>query len=154
MSKEEPKKKRKKKATAEGEESKEHKKNWREVNATPEEIKAFLNDHVYLRYNLVKYRLEARLPSEDPFWQNSELAQFVSDAENLLPRLTANKLGRAMKTLGFERKRSHGLWGYNVVAYTAEEIKANKSMLAYDEESESSRNDDQDTGRDRNAEIF
>ena len=153
MSKEEPKKKRKKKA-AEGEESKEHKKNWREVNATPEEIKAFLNDHVYLRYNLVKYRLEARLPSEDPFWQNSELAQFVSDAENLLPRLTANKLGRAMKTLGFERKRSHGLWGYNVVAYTAEEIKANKSMLAYDAESESSQSDDQDTGSDRNAEIF
>ena len=153
MSKEEPKKKRKKKA-AEGEESKEHKKNWREVNATPEEIKAFLNDHVYLRYNLVKYRLEARLPSEDPFWQNSELAQFVSDAENLLPRLTSNKLGRAMKTLGFERKRSHGLWGYNVVAYTAEEIKANKSMLAYDAESESSQSDDQDTGSDRNAEIF
>ena len=110
MNEEKPKKKRKKKAAAEDEGSKEHKKNWREVNATLEEIKAFLNDHVYLRYNLVKYRLEARLPSEDPFWQNSELAQFVSDAENLLPRLTSNKLGRAMKTLGFERKRSHGLW--------------------------------------------
>ena len=44
--------------------------------------------------------------------------------------------------------------GYNVVAYTAEEIKANKSMLAYDAESESSQSDDQDTGSDRNAEIF
>ena len=90
-----------------------------------------------------------------------ERGEFVSNAEimqtiggNLLPRLTANKLGRAMKTLGFERKRSHGLWGYNVVAYTAEEIKANKSMLAYDAESESSQSDDQDTGFDRNAEIF
>ena len=80
MEEEKPKKKRKKKAAAEGEGSKEHKKNWREVNATPEEIKAFLNDHVYLRYNLVKYRLEARLPSEDPFWQNSELAENLAAA--------------------------------------------------------------------------
>ena len=46
----------KKKAT----DNKEHKKNWREVNATPEEIKAFLSDHVYLRYNLVKYRFISR----------------------------------------------------------------------------------------------
>ena len=73
---------------------------------------------------------------------------------NLLPRLTSNKLGRAMKTLGFERKRSHGLWGYNVVAYTAEEIKANKSMLAYDAAPESSQSDDQDKASDRNAELF
>ena len=74
----EEKKKRKKKA--EGDDgSKEHKKNWREVNATPAEIKTFLSDHVYLRYNIVKYRLEVRLPPGDPFCQNSELAQFVSD---------------------------------------------------------------------------
>ena len=39
MEEEKPKKKRKKKA-AEWEGSKEHKKNWREVNATPEEIEA------------------------------------------------------------------------------------------------------------------
>ena len=73
-----PKKKRKKSDEGSGE-PKEHKKNWREVNATPEEIKAFLSDHVYLRYNLVKYRLEARLPADDPFWQDNELAQFVRD---------------------------------------------------------------------------
>ena len=80
MNEEKPKRKRKKKAAAEGDGGeKAHKKNWREVNATPAEIKAFLSDHVYLRYNLVKYRVEARLPSEDPFWQNTELAQFVSD---------------------------------------------------------------------------
>ena len=34
-------------------EDKEHKKNWREEYATMEEIKAFLSDHVYLRYNMV-----------------------------------------------------------------------------------------------------
>ena len=73
-----PKKKRKKSDEGSGE-PKEHKKNWREVNATPEEIKAFLSDHVYLRYNMVKYRLEARLPTGDPFWQGRELEQFVSD---------------------------------------------------------------------------
>ena len=39
-----------------------HKKPWREEYATPGEIKAFLSDHVYLRYNTVKYRVEARLP--------------------------------------------------------------------------------------------
>jgi hypothetical protein len=72
---------------------------------------------------------------------------------NLLPRLTANKLGRAMRTLGFERKRSHGLWGYTVVAYSAEEIKANKSMLAYDAETEGSL-DEQNNDNDRNAVIF
>ena len=99
MSKEEPKKKRKKKAAADGEGSKEHKKNWREVNATPEEIKAFLNDHVYLRYNLVKYRLEARLPSEDPFWQNSELAQFVSDDWQPMSDRLKNTLLNALRSI-------------------------------------------------------
>ena len=78
--KEKPKKKSKKKAGADGEGSgKEHKKPWQEKYATPAEIKQFLSDHVYLRYNTVKYRVEARLPSEDAFCQNSELAQFASD---------------------------------------------------------------------------
>ena len=54
-----------------------HKKNWREVNATLEEIKAFLSDHIYLRYNTVKHQVEYRLPPDDPFSQNSELAHFV-----------------------------------------------------------------------------
>ena len=72
----EEKKKRKKKAAADGDGGKGHKKNWREEYATPGEIKAFLSDHVYLRYNTVKYRVEARLPEEDPFSQNSELTQF------------------------------------------------------------------------------
>ena len=89
-SEEKPKKKRKKKADqttldqttpnpsySGGE--KEHKVPWQEKYATPKEIKAFLSDHIYLRYNTVKHRVEARLPAEDAFCQNSELAQFVSD---------------------------------------------------------------------------
>ena len=60
------------------EEQKEHKKNWREYTATLAEIKAFLSDHAYLRYNTVKHRVEYRLPAGDPFVQNSELA---TDAE-------------------------------------------------------------------------
>ena len=59
-SEEKPKKKRKKKAA---ECEKEHKKNWREVNATPDEIEVFLNDHIYLRRNVVTLRTEWREPS-------------------------------------------------------------------------------------------
>ena len=74
----EERKKRKKKAV-EDSGAKEHKRNWREEYATPTEIKTFLSDHIYLRYNTVKYRVEARLPAQDAFCENSELAQFVSD---------------------------------------------------------------------------
>ena len=35
---------------------KEHKKPWQETYATVEEIKAFLRDHVYLRFHLLLYR--------------------------------------------------------------------------------------------------
>ena len=68
-----------KKTPAEGGEAKQHKKNWQEVYATVEEIKEFLSNHVYLRFNTVKHQVEARLPSEDAFSRNSELAQFVTD---------------------------------------------------------------------------
>ena len=64
MNEEKPKKKRKKKAAAESDNGeKEHKKNWREMNATPEEIVHFLNDRIYLRRNLVTLRTEWREPS-------------------------------------------------------------------------------------------
>ena len=56
-----------------------HKKNWREEYASVEEIKAFLSDHVFLRFNTVKHQVEARLPSQDEFCCNSELEQFVTD---------------------------------------------------------------------------
>ena len=65
MEEERPKKKKtKKKAAAEeGGEPKEHKKNWQETYATPEEIEKFLNDHIYLRRNVVTMRTEWREPS-------------------------------------------------------------------------------------------
>ena len=93
MEEEKTKRKRKKK------ENREYKKNWREVNATPEEIKAFLSDHIYLRYNLVKYRIEARLPSEDPFWQNNELAQFVSEEWQPMSDRLKNTLLNALRSI-------------------------------------------------------
>ena len=72
-----------------------------------------------------------------------EPADFVSSAEilmniggNLTQRLTTNKLGRAMTALGFRRVRSHNRWGYIAVAYSAEEIKGNQSMLAHDAETD------------------
>ena len=48
-------------ATADG-----HKPNWREVYATVEEIEAFLSNHMYLRRNLVKGRVEYKLPTPLP----------------------------------------------------------------------------------------
>lgn len=77
------------KRSQEGGEQKEHKKPWRETYATPGEIKAFLSDHTYLRYNMVKHRVEVRLPPGDPFSGNWELEQFVSDGfQPLTDRLT------------------------------------------------------------------
>ena len=64
MEEEKAKKRRNKKAMAEeGSEPKEHKKNWQETYATPEEIEKFLNDHIYLRRNVVTMRTEWREPS-------------------------------------------------------------------------------------------
>ena len=68
----------KKKSTEDGE-AKEHKQPWQETYATVAEIKTFLSDHVYLRYNTVKHRVEARVPPGDPFCEATELAEFVSD---------------------------------------------------------------------------
>ena len=104
MDDEKPKKKRKKKAAADGDGGKEHKKNWREEYATPGEIKAFLSDHVYLRYNTVKYRVEARLPEEDPFSQNSELTQFVSDDWQPMSDRLRNTLLTALQAIKPTRK--------------------------------------------------
>ena len=55
-----------KKAPKEGEE-KEHKKNWREVYASVEDIKDFLGDRIYLRYNVITGRIECRVPERDLF---------------------------------------------------------------------------------------
>ena len=61
---------------------------------------------------------------------------------NLVQKLNANKVGRAMTDLGFRRMRSHGERGYVVVAYSAEEIRARKRIKAHDAQPESAPNDD------------
>ena len=67
--------------------------------------------------------------------------------EYLTKWLTANQVGRAMTDLGFERVRSHGVRGYIVVPYSAEEMEARKRMLAYDARPES------EAGNDANDEF-
>jgi hypothetical protein len=56
-------------------------------------------------------------------------------------RLTIEKIGSAMKALGFKRYRSHGRRGYRLVAYKPEEIEMNRRMLACD-----ARPEDEDNG--------
>ena len=45
------------------ESEKEHKKNWRELYATVEDIKEFLGGRLFLRYNVITGRVECKLPS-------------------------------------------------------------------------------------------
>ena len=61
--------KRKKEAAdpAEGGEAKEHKKNWREVYASVEDIQAFLSGHIMLRYNVITRRVECHLLEGSPW---------------------------------------------------------------------------------------
>ena len=97
-----------------------------------------------------------RLPREDErgeFFSSTDIMQTV--AGNMVYQLTRNKLGRFMTALGFERMRSHGQWGYRVVAYTAEQIKSNKSVLAYDAKEEPSLNFEEIFAADaENAELI
>ena len=57
---------------------KEHKPNWKEVYATPEDIKAFLADTIYLRHNVITGRVECRIPSNYQF-DGSKEWQPISD---------------------------------------------------------------------------
>ena len=70
MDDEKPKRKARKKAEADGNGGR--KRNWKEYTATVEEIKAFLNDHVYLRYNVISRRVECRIPASDLFLASDE----------------------------------------------------------------------------------
>ena len=104
MDEEKPKKKRKKAVVAD-DGAKEHKPNWREVYATVGEIKAFLSDHVYLRYNTVKHRVEARVPPGDPFIENSELNEFISDTWQPMSDRLRSTLLMVLQTLKDTREK-------------------------------------------------
>ena len=109
------------------------------------------------RFEVAKPELELinkyfSIPKENErgeFVSNTEIMQTIGG--NLMPRLTSNNLGRAMTALGFKRMRSHGQRGYTVVAYSPEDIKANKSVLAYDARPES---DPEENTSDTNDTIF
>ena len=73
---------------------------------------------------------------------------------NLVQKLNANKVGRAMTDLGFRRMRSHGERGYIVVAYSPEEIKARQRMKACDAKPEDGLVDDGNDAFDANDTIF
>ena len=62
------------------------------------------------------------------FLSATEILQMISG--NLAQKLSVNQVASAMKALGFERMHAHSKRGYLVVAYSAEEIKANQRMLA------------------------
>ncbi len=80
------------------------------------------------------------------FYSATEIFQTISG--NLTQKLNANKMGRVMTDLGFKRVRSHGERGYLVVAYSAEEIKARKHILAYDARHTDEAPDDASDGND------
>ena len=65
------KKQSKKKPKAEGDDG--HKKNWREVYASVEDIQQFLSDRIYLRHNVITGRVEFRVPEADQFTAGSGL---------------------------------------------------------------------------------
>ena len=78
-----------------------------------------------------------RLPREgEPaeFLSATEILQTVSGS--LAQKLSVNQVASAMKALGYERYHAHAKRGYLVVAYSAEEIKANQRFLASEAKSE------------------
>ena len=97
--------KRKKEAeTSEQTEAKEHKKNWREVYATVEDIKDFLSGQLLLRYNMITRRVECHLLNRSP-WDSydgspeSAMQLMMAtleeerrlDAENDMPMMIPNR---------------------------------------------------------------
>ena len=98
---EEKKKSKKKQPKAAGDDGG-HKKHWREVYASVEEIQQFLSDRIYLRHNVITGRVEYRVPEADQFAADSGLVasgewQPVSDrvVNSLWAQLSKAKTVRA-----------------------------------------------------------
>ena len=64
------------------------------------------------------------------FMSSTDILQTISG--NMIQKLNANKLGRVMTDLGYQRMRYHGERGYVVVRYSAEEIMARQRLKAYE----------------------
>ena len=76
--------------------------------------------------------------AEHPDWGYETFIEgFRKDVVNTMKSLTAQRIGCAMRSLGFKPHYSHGRSGYRVVVYSPEEIAANRRLLAYDARPES-----------------
>ena len=71
----------------------------------------------------------------------AEQGEFMSSTDillaisgNMIQKLNANRLGRVMADLGYQRMRYHGERGYVVVRYSSEEIMARQRKKAYEAE--------------------
>ncbi len=101
-------------------------------------------------HELISRYLRKPKPGEpSDFLSATDILQLVGS--NPVLKLTTNKIGRAMTDLGFERMRTGSERGYNVVQYSAEEIKARQRMKACDAKPET---DGQDDANDTNDAFF
>ena len=92
-------------------------------------------------HELISRYLRKPKPGEpSDFLSATDILQLVGS--NPVLKLTTNKIGRAMTDLGFERMRTGSERGYNVVQYSAEEIKARQRMKACDAKPETAGEDD------------
>ena len=91
-------------------------------------------------HELISRYLRKPKPGEpSDFLSATDILQLVGS--NPVLKLTTNKIGRAMTDLGFERMRTGSERGYNVVQYSAEEIKARQRMKACDAKPETAGED-------------
>ena len=101
-------------------------------------------------HELISRYLRKPKPGEpSDFLSATDILQLVGS--NPVLKLTTNKIGRAMTDLGFERMRTGSERGYNVVQYSAEEIKARQRMKACDAKPET---DGEDDANDTNDAFF
>ncbi len=99
-------------------ESKEHKKQWREVYATVEDIQNFLMDR-------------APAPNEPgEFISVAYALQLIS--ANISQKLSTVALGRAFMNQGFRKKTYRNVRGYVVIRRSAEEMLSIRRLMAHE----------------------
>ena len=98
-----------------------------EIDRLSEHNRQFETPHI--ERELISERFRLPQPGEKgEFVTSAHILQAISG--NLVQKISANQVGRAMSDLGFQRMRSCKERGYIVVPYSAEEIKARQRMKA------------------------
>ena len=116
-------KKKKKSATeGDGTQAKEHKPNWREVYASPEDIKTFLGGRLYLRHNVITGRVECRLPFE--------VESIRSPRDHPFNYAGIYAQAYALYQDGFRRVKYQGVRGYIVVCRKPDEMQMEQRKMA------------------------